>query len=343
MDDEGVRSPSPKRAKLDPQFDAIDAIDATAATDRDAYRPYRLRRTLDGWHAKGVSCAKVSPGGTWLATASADATARIVPLGAAMEGEDCAPLVLTGHTKGISDLCWSHDSALVATASDDRTVRVWRARDGKARRVFRGHTNFVTCCTFNRSGSLLATGSFDETVRVWDVRQGSCLRTLPAHSDPVTAVDFCPDGTMLLTAAHDGLVRIWDTQSGQCLKTFADAESTAVPIGWAGFSPNGRYYLSCTLDSTVRVWDYVAAVPKKTYTGHVNVKFSSRPALSNAQVVIGGDDGAVTVYDAQQKHVLQRLDPPMHKSAAVCVDRSMHGQERVLVVAYTDGSVRIFV
>ena len=367
-EDAGSRPPSPKRVKLDTAT-YKSPVDTTAV-ERDTqteggihYRSYTLAQELSNYHAKGVTCVKFSPDRQWLATASADATARIAPLRpSTIDGaiDQAQILTLTGHAKGISDLSWTSDGRLLATASDDRTVRVWRVPQGKAVRVFRGHTNFVTCCSFSHSGSLLASGSFDETVRIWDVGHGTCLKTLPAHSDPVTAVDFCPDGTMLLTASHDGLVRIWDTQSGQCLKTLADGDASATAIGWAGFSPNGRYYLSCTLDSTVRLWDYVAAVPRKTYTGHVNVKYSSTAVVSNDEVVVGGDDGVVTVYNAQTKVVLQRLgvrndalgdtNQPrpgvkagISPAAAISVDRIvLQDGRRYIVVAYTDGKVRLY-
>jgi COMPASS component SWD3 len=127
---------------------------------------------------------------------------------------------LVGHSRGINDVCWSNGvDPFVATASDDKTVRIWDAQTADALVEFRGHDNFVFCCSFNQASNLLASGSFDETVKLWDVRSGTCVSTLPAHSDPVTAVSFNRDGTCVVSASHDGLIRVWDVATGECLKT----------------------------------------------------------------------------------------------------------------------------
>lgn len=124
---------------------------------------------------------------------------------------------LIGHSRGINDICWSPDAPMLATASDDKTLRLWDSTTGDALVEFRGHDNFVFCVQMYQN--MLVSGSFDETVKIWDCRSGDCVSTLPVHSDPVTAVSFNRDGTCLVSASHDGLIRIWDVATGECLKT----------------------------------------------------------------------------------------------------------------------------
>jgi COMPASS component SWD3 len=188
---------------------------------------------------------RISPDGRWIASASADGTAKIwdASTGAHLE-------TLVGHMAGVSCLAWAPDSNTLATGSDDKAIRLWdrvtgspahavARRDntgeavgvvmkgmiGKAGRRARvgvsgegvrggrtgrgpllGHHNYVYSLAFSPKGNILVSGSYDEAVFLWDVRAGRLMRSLPAHSDPVSGVDFCRDGTLVVSCSTDGLM-----------------------------------------------------------------------------------------------------------------------------------------
>lgn len=97
------------------------------------------------------------------------------------------------HTGGVSDVAFSADSTLLASASDDRSVRIWEitphilqpstgpdpsAEKGeRSARVLQGHLTAVFCVAWSPRGDLVASGGMDETVRVWDVQKGACIRS----------------------------------------------------------------------------------------------------------------------------------------------------------------------
>ena len=192
--------------------------------------------------------------GKLVSSSSTNDASSITPEGNGDSGTRIDPTIsLIGHSRGINDVAWSPTAAYIATASDDKTLRLWNAETGDAYVEFRGHANFVFACRFNPQSNLLVSGSYDETVKLWDIRCGECVATLPAHSNPVTGVDFNRDGTMIVSGSYDGLVRIWDTATGECLKT-VHAEGNP-PVGGVRFSPNGRFVLTGTLDSKLRLYD----------------------------------------------------------------------------------------
>uniref|UniRef100_A0A915MU50 Uncharacterized protein n=1 Tax=Meloidogyne javanica TaxID=6303 RepID=A0A915MU50_MELJA len=87
-----------------------------------------------------------------------------------------------GQKLGISDVCWSYDSRMVVSCSDDKTLKLFDiTQQGKFIKTFRGHQNNVFCCNFNPRSTLLVSGSFNET--------NEC------HTDCVSTVRFSPSNT----------------------------------------------------------------------------------------------------------------------------------------------------
>jgi len=98
---------------------------------------------------------------------AADKTVRIWRLDGKSEA------VLTGHKQGLSDISWSSDSKFICSASDDKTLKIWRVADRKCVNTLEGHTNYVFCCNYNPQSTLIVSGSFDESVRIWDAKTGT--------------------------------------------------------------------------------------------------------------------------------------------------------------------------
>ncbi len=76
---------------------------------------------------------------------------------------------LEGHTGWVLSVAFSPDGALLASGSNDNTVRLWRVSDGAQLRTLEGHTDEVRSVAFSPDGRLLASGSRDGTVRLWGV------------------------------------------------------------------------------------------------------------------------------------------------------------------------------
>jgi WD40 repeat protein len=95
---------------------------------------------------------------------------------------------------------------LVASGSNDKTVRLWDAVTGAARGNLVGHSGLVNAVAFSPDGQLLASGSFDKTVRLWEAATGAMRCTLEGHSREVTAVTFSLDGQLLASGSfrHKG-------------------------------------------------------------------------------------------------------------------------------------------
>jgi tRNA A-37 threonylcarbamoyl transferase component Bud32 len=155
-------------------------------------------------------------------------------------------------TAPVLSVRFSPDGKRLASASGDRTVKVWDAVNGGEVLTLKGHTHFINSICFNPDGNRLASASHDRTVRLWDADTGQELPALKGHTGAVSSVCFSPDGNRLASASHDRTVRLWNAVRGQevlILKGHTDI------IDSVCFSPDDRRLATASRDGTVKVWD----------------------------------------------------------------------------------------
>jgi WD40 repeat protein len=97
---------------------------------------------------------------------------------------------------------FSADSLRIATASCDKTAKIWDVATGEELLTIRGHDDRVIAVAFSPNGKLLATASWDNTAKVWDAATGTEIETLRGHSGAVCCVSFSPDGKRLASGGH---------------------------------------------------------------------------------------------------------------------------------------------
>ena len=170
---------------------------------------------------------------------------------------------LTGHRDWVQALSFAPDGKQLASAGNDRTVRVWNVASGELSGTYTGHRKSINALAYAPDGKWLVSASTDGEIRVWD-RATRRVRVLRGDGYAVYAAAFAPDG-VLATAGKDRVISLWDVGSGKVVRTL---EGHTADIHALAYSPSGRSLVSAGADRTIRIWDLERGEEVAPLTGH---------------------------------------------------------------------------
>ncbi|KAM7262586.1 hypothetical protein ACFE04_000269 [Oxalis oulophora] len=116
---------------------------------------------------------------------------------------------MTGHQQLVNHVYFSPDGHFIASASFDKSVKLWNGSTGQFVAAFRGHVGPVYQVSWSADSRLLLSGSKDSTLKIWDIRTKKLREDLPGHADEVYAVDWSPDGEKVASGGKDRVLKLW--------------------------------------------------------------------------------------------------------------------------------------
>ncbi len=270
----------------------------------------KLAATFTG-HRDSLYAAALSADGRTLATSSYDEKLKLWDVlsspqpspkgrGSTHEGGGSASAgkersTLEGHNGAVFDLAFSHDGRLLATASGDRTVKLWDVAAARRLDTFGESLKEVYTVAFSPDGRHVAAGGVDNRIRVWRLSTTAAEGTNQlivsrfAHQGAIIKLVWSPDGKALASSAEDRTVKLWDAAQ---LATGTLAERHALPMqpDWApalAFSPN------------------VGRISNPSEGGRIgNPSYTQR-------LVVGRLDGTYAIYDVATAKVVPPPKPEL--------------------------------
>ena len=195
-------------------------------------------------------------------------------------------------------MAYSPDGRWLASAGDDRTIKLWDTTTGQAIHTLVAN-QYVLALAFHPGGARLASAGGDpkggvRTVTLWDVATGQAIRTFQqGHTEAIVQLAYSPDGKTLASTSRDGTVKLWDSDAGSLIRTLTDhhdggrARSPSAVDGKTLFSAGGN-------EPTIRIWDVA--------TGQIAVHLKDTSGIlalsaDGKTLATGSTDGTIKLWN----------------------------------------------
>lgn len=251
---------------------------------------------------------------------------------------------LQGHQDKVNNVAFSSDGSLIATASDDSTVKLWNPQ-GQLLLSLSCESTFALRCgafngiSFSADSEILAATNQNGTIQLWD-RTGKAITTIAAHQKPVESVAFSPDGQLLASASWDNTVKLW-RRNGQEIKMPTEMRHQGAVYSVA-FSPDGQTLISAGQHGDIKHWNLQGKLLRQ-WKAHSNQINSLSFSPDGLMIASASGDGNVKLWkpDGTLIRTLASRNGQVY-SLSFRVDPSgLGGANRAtLATAHQDGTVK---
>ncbi|HEV2473319.1 MAG TPA: WD40 repeat domain-containing protein, partial [Chthonomonadales bacterium] len=202
--------------------------------------------TLKG-HSDSINSVAWNPGGTQIATASQDHSAKLWSWPAGTQLQE-----FKGNGDAVTRIVFAPDGKTVFTASADHSVRRYDITTGQVKVNYTGHGDVVSALAISPDGRHLVSSGTEPQLWWWNPDSGNNEGKIDGNGGPVNDVEYSKDGKLLASASADKTVRIWNAGNAQQERALEGSQD------WeycAAISPDDKLTAGGGADGIVRIWE----------------------------------------------------------------------------------------
>ena len=208
---------------------------------------------------------------------------------------------MSAHQKEVNSIAVHPKGKLIASASDDRTVKLWSLNSGKQVCTLTGHKDNVTAVSFSPDGNILASSGDinDKTVKLWFLAENRSI-ILKGHSDwfgGVLAIAFSSDSKFIASGSKDKTIKIWQVDTGKEIMTL---EGHSDDITSVAINADNTILASGSKDKTLKLWAFASG--KLISTINHDAKVRAVAFSRDRQIIATGcNAGNIRLFKPQLK------------------------------------------
>ncbi len=278
-------------------------------------------------HSAEVWSISFSPDRTLLALVSGS-DAKTIKLWSAVDGKELWSH--KAHSDYVRSVVWSPDGKMLASASIDKTVKLW-SLEGKELRTIK-NSSWVESAAWSPDGKMLAWGSNDGSIKLWAL-EGKELKTLTGHDDVVRSVNFSADGRMLASGSDDNTVKLWNIEGKELPRIQGSHRDKVYSVAW---SPDGKMLAWGSADKTIKVWSLVNG-DKELWKHKERSNVRSVSFSPDGQLLASTSGSTIKLWNKDGKEIATLKG---HKQEVLSVSFSHDGQ--MLASGSRDSTIKIW-
>ena len=275
------------------------------------------------------------------------------------------PFKFTGHKGSINEVAINALGDVIASASSDETVRLWKNTVKGQHSVINGHSAPIRSVDFSSDSKYLLTGSNDKIIKIFNLSDNNRFHSsYVGHNNWVRCARFSPDNRLIGSCADDNTVRLWDIAKRNMIHTFIDhlanvnscrfsPDGTCIasgsddrkikiwdirsgrliqhydahnaPITCVSYHPSGNYLITSSMDCTIKIWDLKLGQILYTVHGHEGPIRSVSFSNCGDYFCSGGVDSILMVW----KSNIKNMDEEFTTLSKVQLSKMMSNKEKI--------------